>query len=187
MQNFGRAVSAARQEKGYSQEALATLAKVNVRTIQRIEASADKPGGSTYKTICHILELNFSGKKANEKAQFYLATAGKWITEAFMLLLINLATVSIVGYLTLDSHANTNSKVACYIIAVILPLLVISFTSKMNRYSRFFYFSSGLLLYAIAASVHPGIPEAFVTGLLPAILLFCAVLYFGHSLFKLKS
>ncbi|OQP66222.1 helix-turn-helix domain-containing protein [Niastella populi] len=47
----------ARQQKGYTQEELATLAKLSIRTIQRIESGESVPRGFTLKAIAAALNL----------------------------------------------------------------------------------------------------------------------------------
>ena len=47
-----------RKKKGLPQEELAELAKVNLRTIQRIENSENEPRGKTLHLICDALDLN---------------------------------------------------------------------------------------------------------------------------------
>ncbi len=47
----------ARQQKGYTQEELATLAGLSIRTIQRIESGENVPRGFTLKAIAAALNL----------------------------------------------------------------------------------------------------------------------------------
>ena len=56
MENIGQKIIALRKLKGYTQEKLAEKAKVNLRTIQRIENGVNKPSGTSIKLICEALE-----------------------------------------------------------------------------------------------------------------------------------
>jgi uncharacterized Tic20 family protein len=58
MNELGSKIKEARKRKGYSQEELAELAKVNLRTIQRIEKNENEPRGKTLNLICDALDLN---------------------------------------------------------------------------------------------------------------------------------
>ncbi|QRM88270.1 DUF4870 domain-containing protein [Lacinutrix sp. WUR7] len=58
MNEIGKKVKEARKMKGLSQEELADLAKINLRTIQRIETNQNEPRGKTLHLICEVLEIN---------------------------------------------------------------------------------------------------------------------------------
>ena len=46
-----------RNRKGFSQEQLAETAKINLRTVQRIEGGETEPRGDTLKRIAHALNV----------------------------------------------------------------------------------------------------------------------------------
>ncbi len=46
-----------RKQKGITQEDLAEIASINVRTIQRIENNSNEPSGKTLRLICDALEV----------------------------------------------------------------------------------------------------------------------------------
>ncbi|NMM47751.1 helix-turn-helix domain-containing protein [Marinigracilibium pacificum] len=58
MQEIGKKIKEIRKKKGLSQEELADSAKVNLRTIQRIEKNESEPRGTTLNLICEALEIN---------------------------------------------------------------------------------------------------------------------------------
>ncbi|WP_318543025.1 helix-turn-helix domain-containing protein [Marixanthotalea marina] len=58
MNSIGKKIKDIRKKKGLSQEELAEFAKVNLRTIQRIENSESEPRGKTLNLICQVLEVN---------------------------------------------------------------------------------------------------------------------------------
>lgn len=55
---IGEKISERRKAKGLTQEELAELSKVNLRTIQRIENSESEPRGKTLILICEVLDIN---------------------------------------------------------------------------------------------------------------------------------
>jgi transcriptional regulator with XRE-family HTH domain len=72
MENIGHKIVELRKSKGYTQEELAEKAKVNLRTVQRIENGENKPSANTLKLICEALEtlpekLIDYGKKEDSK------------------------------------------------------------------------------------------------------------------------
>ena len=58
MNEIGKKIREARKKKGLSQEDLAESAKVNLRTIQRIEKNENEPRGKTLNLNCSILDIN---------------------------------------------------------------------------------------------------------------------------------
>ncbi|MDT0555047.1 helix-turn-helix domain-containing protein [Patiriisocius hiemis] len=58
MNEIGKKIREIRKKKGLSQEELAESAKVNLRTIQRIENNESEPRGKTLTLICEVLDIN---------------------------------------------------------------------------------------------------------------------------------
>lgn len=58
MSDIGIKIRDLRKKKGLSQESLAETAKVNLRTIQRIENGENEPRGNTLQLICKALDIN---------------------------------------------------------------------------------------------------------------------------------
>ena len=58
MNEIGKKIKDVRKRKGLSQEELAESAKVNLRTIQRIENNESEPRGKTLNLICDVLGIN---------------------------------------------------------------------------------------------------------------------------------
>lgn len=58
MNEIGKKIREIRKQKGLSQEELAESAKVNLRTIQRIENNESEPRGKTLNLICEVLAIN---------------------------------------------------------------------------------------------------------------------------------
>ena len=70
MNDIGEKIKALRKKKGFSQEELAEAAKINLRTIQRIENNKNEPRGQTLNLICNVLDINVEdildyGKQTN--------------------------------------------------------------------------------------------------------------------------
>ncbi len=58
MNEIGTKIFEVRKRKGFSQEELSDSAKINLRTLQRIEKGETVPHGNTLKNLCQVLELN---------------------------------------------------------------------------------------------------------------------------------
>lgn len=58
MNEVGKKIREIRKKKGLTQEELAESAKVNLRTIQRIENNESEPRGKTLNLICEVLSIN---------------------------------------------------------------------------------------------------------------------------------
>ena len=58
MNTIGKKIRELRKKKGLSQEQLAESAKVNLRTIQRIENHENEPRGKTLHLLCEVLDIN---------------------------------------------------------------------------------------------------------------------------------
>lgn len=57
MNTIGKKIREVRKGKGLTQEELSTLAKINLRTLQRIEKDETEPQSNTIKKICEVLDL----------------------------------------------------------------------------------------------------------------------------------
>lgn len=60
MDTIGFKISEIRKRKGYTQEEISDLSKINLRTLQRIEKGATEPRGNTLRNLCSILEININ-------------------------------------------------------------------------------------------------------------------------------
>lgn len=66
--DIGKKVAGLRKQKGYSQDGLAYLCKMNVRSIQRIEAGQVQPRPYTLKVLSEVLDFKFEyGNNSNHK------------------------------------------------------------------------------------------------------------------------
>lgn len=58
MELIGKKIAEIRKQKGLTQEEVSELAKINLRTLQRIEKSDTEPRGNSLKGICEALKIN---------------------------------------------------------------------------------------------------------------------------------
>lgn len=76
METIGTRIIEIRKLKGLTQEELADQAKINLRTLQRIEKGETEPRGNTLKMLCAVLEINIEdildyGKQEDTKYLSY--------------------------------------------------------------------------------------------------------------------
>lgn len=180
---IAKKISETRKIKGYTQEELAEQAKINLRTIQRIENSENVPRGKTLNLICDVLEIDVEELRSTENS-FQQKSLGKKIVNGLFLLVLNFVLMGIIGFLTLDSNANLNSIFGGFLLSVFLPLFIVFLTKQMNGMERMFKFGFGYIVYFILVVVIYGFPTGFITGLIPCLLISLAVLYFGNELIK---
>ena len=64
---LGKSIARIRKERGLSQDALAYLCKMNLRSIQRIESGQVKPRPYTLKTISDVLQYDFLHEDAKSQ------------------------------------------------------------------------------------------------------------------------
>lgn len=69
MTSIGKKISEIRKLKGFSQEELSESAKINLRTLQRIENDITVPRGNTLRSICDVFEINFKDLLDYEKKE----------------------------------------------------------------------------------------------------------------------
>ena len=58
MTGVGKKIAEIRKQKGLTQEEVSEQAKINLRTLQRIEKDETEPRGNTLNNICHVLGVN---------------------------------------------------------------------------------------------------------------------------------
>lgn len=181
MNRIAKKISETRKIKGFTQEELAEKAKINLRTIQRIENSESEPRGKTLNLICNALEIDSKelisidiSNRENEIA--------KKIINGLFLLALNFVLMGIIGFMTLDSNANLNSMFGGFLLSLLIPFFIVTFTKKMTGMERMFKFGFGYMVYFILIMVFHGFAIGFRTGLFPCLLISLSVLYFGNEL-----
>lgn len=183
MNLIAQKISETRKTKGLTQEELAEKDKINVRTIQRIESSENEPRGKTLNLICDVLEIDIKKLIISENL-FKEKSIGTKIVNGLFLMAMNLVLMGIIGFLTLDSNANTNSIFGGFLLSIFLPFFIVFWTKKMRGIERMLKFGFGYIAYFILVLVTHGFSTGFVTGLFPCLLISLSVLYFGYELIK---
>jgi transcriptional regulator with XRE-family HTH domain len=180
MSSIADLISHSRKSKNLTQEQLAELSKVNLRTIQRIENNENTPRGYTLKLICDILEIEVPNSEAKILAS--KSNQIELIINYILLALINLTLMGIIGWTTLDSKANLNSKFAGFLLSFFIPIFIVFLTKNMSKIERLLKFGSGFLLYIILTLVIVGFPGAFISGLLPCLSMCILTLFYGEKI-----
>jgi transcriptional regulator with XRE-family HTH domain len=184
MNSIGDRISETRKAKGLTQDKLAELSQVNLRTIQRIENNENEPRGKTLELICSVLDLNVEeilDKGTEEKRKDY----GILIINVFFLFVLNFALMGIYGYLTLASGASINSRLGAYLLSFFIPIFIVWKTPKISGMERMLKFGTGLIFYILVVLVNVGFPTGFVTGLLGCLVIALGVLFYGNAIIKL--
>lgn len=190
MNHIGQKISAARKEKGFSQEELAELSKMNLRTIQRIENNQSEPRGKTLQLICDALELDVS------ELQIPIDSTPKksitaMIINTLFLILINILLVALLNYLLIDLEANTNSRLGALLLSFLIPFFIVYHTSKMNPAQRLLKFGTGyimdiILVFAIQGLLH-GFQLGMRTGLFLCLVISIGTLFYGNAFLKKET
>ncbi|MEM5565813.1 helix-turn-helix transcriptional regulator [Psychroserpens sp. AS72] len=177
MTKISKKINEARIIKGLTQEELAELSSVNLRTIQRLENNETVPRGKTLNLICDALQINAEDLRIQDKTSFdkYLTIA----TNIFFLGVLNFALMGVFGYLLLDSEATMNSRFAGFLLSFFIPIFIVYKTEHMNPLERLLKFGSGFMLYIILVLFWAGFATGFLTGLFPCLIISLAILYYG--------
>lgn len=183
MSSLGELISSSRKSKNLTQEELADLSKVNLRTIQRIENNQNSPRGNTLKLICNVLEIDFpeNSEEKIEKSNYF-----EIFINYFFLIIINMVLMGIIGFMTLDSWANINTRFAGLLLSFFIPIFIVQKTNNMSRTERTLKFGSGFFIYIIISIIMVGFPKAFACGLLICLSICLLTLYYGNLLIKEK-
>jgi len=181
MNSIGQIIYESRKSKGLTQEELAELSKVNLRTIQRLENNENEPRGKTLKLICEVLNLEIEEVQSidsNSKQK----KLGALMVNSFFLLILNFVLMGIFGYLTLDSEANLNSRLGGILLSFFLPLFIVWQTKLMNGLERMLKFGFGFILYIILILVMHGFIVGFGSGLFICLTIALSILFYGNRI-----
>ena len=185
MSSIAELIINSRKSKNLTQEQLAELSKVNLRTIQRIENNENTPRGYTLKLICDILEIDIPNSESkilpSKPNQIEL------IIYYFFLAIINFSLMGIIGWTTLASDANINSNFAGFLLSFFIPIFIVFLTKNMSKTERLLKFGSGFLLYIILSIIIVGFPGAFISGLLPCLSICLLTLFYGDKILNYKN
>ncbi len=185
MKNIGKRIKEARNKKGLTQEELAELSKMNLRTIQRIENNETKARGNSLNAICEVLQIDLAdilpfNNRTNENKIVRI------LIEGVFLIALNIALMAVLGFLTLDTAANRNSRLGAYLLSIFIPICIVLFTTKMSSLVRVLKFGTGLIIYMVLAFILLTFPEpiAIMKGLIPSIIIYLAILYYGKQILE---
>ncbi len=179
----GNKIKEARKLNGLTQEGLAELTKMNLRTIQRIESSESVPNGSSLNLICEALKINIEDVVVKDKSK---KEVGSFIINGIFLIILNFIIVTIFGYLIVNHNATFESQVGALLLGFFIPIFIVHKTQHMTRIERMLKFGSGLLIYMIIGSFNVKLPVIIMTGLLPTTIVLLGTLYYGRSLISKK-
>ncbi len=126
-----------------------------------------------YRPFCFIHKIMELAQKKSK------ATA---IANSIFLIVLNLVLMSGFAYLTMDSEANMNSRIAACLLSFFVPIFIVFKTQNMNGIERMLKYGGGLIAHIIMAWIIVGFPTAFVSGLIPCLTISLAILFYGKEL-----
>jgi len=106
------------------------------------------------------------------------------IVNGIFLVALNIVLMTIIGYLTLDSYANSNSRMGAYLLSFFIPFFIVYKTPKMGDIERMLKFGIGFIAYIILALIALKLSVAILTGLIPCLIISLGVLFYGKGLLK---
>ena len=138
--------------------------------------------------ICNVLEIDVKElQNTNEITQ--KKTIIGFIINLVFYILLNLLLMFIIGYLTLFSEANLNSRIGALLLSFFIPFYIVYLTSLMNPTERVLKFGFGYFAYIIMLlsiqGLIPGFQSGIRTGLFLCLIISIGVLFYGN--FFLKS
>ncbi|MEN9972972.1 MAG: hypothetical protein RIS20_1319 [Bacteroidota bacterium] len=185
MSSIADLIIKSRKSKNLTQEQLAELSKVNLRTIQRIENNKNTPRGYTLKLICDTLEIEIPNSES--KIVDFKPNKLELIINYCFLAIVNLTLMAIIGWTTLSSEATIISKFAGFLLSFFIPVFIVFVTKNMSKIERLLKFGSGFLIYFILSISMVGFPGAFISGLLPCLSMCLITLILGDKILNHKN
>ena len=105
-------------------------------------------------------------------------------TRVSKYIVVNVLIVLVLGYLTIDSQANGNSRLAAIIISVLLPYTVFRSTEEWSRKRRFFIYGTGVCVYLFVGTMKAGLYHMWFSVFIPTCLSYLVFLYLADRVFK---
>lgn len=180
MKTIGDKIKEARKAKGLTQEELAERSKINLRSIQRIENNRNLPRTKTVQLLCTILNLEIE-KPGGALDGTKRRTLVEHMVNGFFLIVINLVLMSCIGYLTIDSKANFNSRIGAFLLSFFIPVFIVYKTKEWVALERVLKFGTGFFVYGILILSIVGFVEAFTSGVLQCLVVAMGVLFYGKA------
>jgi transcriptional regulator with XRE-family HTH domain len=186
MKSTGKIIYEFRMKKGLSQEELAEMAKVNLRTIQRIENDLTEPRETTINLIFGVLEIDQNQLKPQTKGPGSNSLIQNSINAAFLVLL-NVTVAAVLIYLTVYDGANTYTKIGAFLLCILFPYLILSQTRSSTAPKRLVKFGTGFMLLVVFLLFQVSVSKAVFSGAIPFSLLGLCILFYGNALLPTKS
>lgn len=181
MKSFGKTILKYRTMKGFTQEELSERAKVNLKTIQRIERGVNEPRDTTLKLVCEALQIEWDDfvEQVESRDPNYLI---KRFVSLCFLIVMNLGIISIMAYLTIYDTANFNSRLIAIFPTILIPLIVINRLKNQSDYERFLRFGFGYISFVVFALFQINIEKAIFSGAIPYSIISLCIIYYGSSI-----
>ncbi|WP_308991350.1 helix-turn-helix transcriptional regulator [Mariniflexile litorale] len=181
MKLTGKMVYEVRKQKGISQEELAILAKVNLRTIQRLENEINEPRDTTINLICEALQIDQNDLKSEVEEDDSGNLIQKLINVIFLIFL-NVTIASFIIYLTVYNNANTYSRIGAFFLCILLPYFIVSLTRNSTSLMRLIKFGTGFILLIVFLLFQVKIATGIFSGAIPFSLIGLSILFYGDSI-----
>lgn len=182
MKTIGKTIYETRKLKGYSQEELADMAKINLRTIQRIENEENQPRGKTLSLLCEVLQIDQEELNLAQNQNLFLKIAS-FIFNGIFLIILNVGLASFLTYLTYSEGSSQNSSVAALVLGFLIPYFIVSQTRNDSNLERLIKFGPGYIGLSILMLFEYSIPSAFNNGIILISLISLFTLYYGKNIF----
>ena len=181
MKSTGKIIYEVRKQKGISQEELAIMAKVNLRTIQRLENEINEPRGTTLNLICEALQIDQNDLKSQVEEDDSGSLIQKLINIVFLIFL-NVTIASFITYLTVYDSANIYSRIGAFFLCILLPYSIVSLTRNSTSPMRLLKFGIGFIFLIIFLLFQVKIETAIFSGAIPFSLVGLSILFYGDSM-----
>jgi len=178
MKSTGKIISDVRKQKGISQEELAIMAKVNLRTIQRLENEINEPRDTTLNLICEALDIDQNEFKSQVEKEDSGILIQKLINTLFLFFL-NIAIGSFIIYLTVYDSANIYTRTGALLLCIIIPYLIVSSTPNSKSHMRLIKFGTGFIILIIFLLFQVKLETAILSGAIPFSIISLAILFYG--------
>ena len=179
MKALGKEIKYIRLNRGLTQEDLASELELSLRTIQRVENGEGAVRRKNMIKIAEYFDLNWNIRSDLTKKAF-----SEIIIVWLRLFLVNLLFVLVIGFLTIEVHANRNSRLGALLVFITLAFLIRQNTTSINSLERLFKYATGVLLYVLLIIILHGVPLAWITMLLPTVIVFTSVLILNFNPIK---
>ena len=112
---------------------------------------------------------------------------GLIIGDVIFLIVFNIVLMCIIGFMTLDSRANNNSRLGAFLLSFFIPIFLVFLSRKMNGLERMIKFGTGFIVYLILGFISLRLPDFIFTGLLPCLIISLGILFYGNYFIKIKE